>query len=45
MNKKLGNFQSVQNFRGKNGEVKNQFVIYTDKYDVHGNRPIRGTVR
>jgi hypothetical protein len=27
----LGNFQSVENFDGKNGKVKNQFLITTDK--------------
>lgn len=27
----LGNFKSVENFDGKNGKVKNQFIIQTDK--------------
>ena len=31
MNQLLGNFQKVKQFEGRNGEVKNQFVIYTDK--------------
>jgi hypothetical protein len=27
----LGNFKSVENFEGRNGKVKNQFIIQTDK--------------
>jgi len=27
----LGNFQSVSQFEGHNGAVKNQFIIHTDK--------------
>ena len=27
----LGNFKSVSNFEGRNGKVKNQFEIQTDK--------------
>ena len=27
----LGNFRSLQQFEGHNGEVKNQFQIFTDK--------------
>lgn len=32
MNKQLlGNFEKIEQFQGKNGAVKNQFIIYTDK--------------
>lgn len=31
MRKELGNFQSVEQMEGKNGPVKNQFIIQTDK--------------
>lgn len=31
MKAELGNFQSVENFQGNNGPVKNQFLIQTDK--------------
>lgn len=31
MNTLLGNFQSVKQFEGRNGAVKNQFIIQTDK--------------
>jgi hypothetical protein len=27
----IGNFQKVSNFDGRNGKVKNQFKIFTDK--------------
>jgi len=27
----MGNFQSVRNFEGRNGPVRNQFLIFTDK--------------
>jgi len=31
MKKELGNFESVRQFNGRNGHVKNQFIIQTDK--------------
>ena len=31
MKELLGNFQSLEQFEGKNGPVKNQFIIQTDK--------------
>lgn len=34
MKKLLGEFQRVENFQGKNGPVKNQFVIWTSKGSV-----------
>jgi hypothetical protein len=34
MKANLGNFQAVRNIQGKNGPVKNQFIIQTDKGTV-----------
>jgi len=31
MKKELGNFESVSQMQGRNGPVKNQFIIHTDK--------------
>jgi hypothetical protein len=33
----LGNFQSVSQFNGHNGAVKNQFIIQTDKRRIMPN--------
>lgn len=34
MNKKLGEFINVSNYPGKNGPVRNQFLIHTSKGEV-----------
>ena len=45
MNELLGNFKSVSQFEGRNGAVKNQFIIQTDKGLIYGNQKKKPNAR